>query len=193
MIREFDYNSITFQNIADNEHLEFICDGDKQKVVVNYNRYFMTNNDSFVDMLQTYFPPFLQQFLNKFAVTKFYKKTLENRRSSIDESIEYYYFFDWECLDLSPYKSYSNYEKVKGLLRVGRFGLIPNYQHDELKTIVIDFRNKEAYLERGLAIKPYASYVLKHRQEIPKYMQPLIDKLWVDYDNYIRSEESECR
>jgi hypothetical protein len=24
-------------------------------------------------------------------------------------------------------------------------------------------------------------------------MQPLIDKLWVDYDNYIRSEESECR
>lgn len=35
MIREFDYNSITLQNIADNEHLEFVCDGDKQKVVVN--------------------------------------------------------------------------------------------------------------------------------------------------------------
>lgn len=35
MIREFDYNSITLQNIADNEHLEFICDGDKQKVIVN--------------------------------------------------------------------------------------------------------------------------------------------------------------
>lgn len=148
-------------------------------------------NDNFLDdMLQTYFPSFLKQFLNEFAVTKFYKKTLENR-SSMDGSIEYYYFFDWECLDLSSYKSYSNDELIDGLLRVGRFGEIPSYQHDELKAIVIDFRNKEAYLERGLATKPYASYVLKHRQEIPKYMQPLIDKLWVDYDNYIRSKESE--
>lgn len=33
-MREFDYNSITLQNIEDNEHFIFICDGDRKKVVI---------------------------------------------------------------------------------------------------------------------------------------------------------------
>ena len=148
-------------------------------------------NDNFLnDMLQTYFPPFLKQFLNEFAETKFYKKTLEKLKFD-DESIENFYYFDWEAPRLDAFKRWTDKEKINSLLEYGIFGIIPHYQHDELKTIVIDFKNKEAYLERGLATQPYASYVLKHKQEIPKYMQPLIDKLWVDYDNYIRSKESE--
>lgn len=146
--------------------------------------------DNFLDdMLQTYFPSFLKQFLNELAKTKFYKKTLEKRKWD-DESIENFYYFDWEAPRLSPYDRWTDEEKINSLLEYGIFGTIPYYQHDELKVIVIDFRNKEAYLERGIATKPFASYVLKHKQEIPKYMQPLIDKLWVDYDNYISAKES---
>lgn len=140
--------------------------------------------DNFDDMLQTYFPDFLKQFLNEFAETKFYKKTLEKRKCS-DDTIENYYYFDWECPDLSFYKNHSNDELIEGLLRIGIFGSIPHYQYDELKVIVINFRRKEAYLERGIATEPYARYVLKHRQEIPKYMYPLINKLWKDYNDYI--------
>ena len=34
MKREFDYEEITIKNIEDNEHLIFICDGDKGKTTV---------------------------------------------------------------------------------------------------------------------------------------------------------------
>lgn len=34
MNREFDYNSISLKDIGDNEHLIFICDGDKKKVII---------------------------------------------------------------------------------------------------------------------------------------------------------------
>ena len=34
MKREFDYETITFQDIEDNSHLKFVCDGDSKKVKV---------------------------------------------------------------------------------------------------------------------------------------------------------------
>lgn len=34
MKREFDYETITFQDIEDNSHLIFVCDGDSKKVKV---------------------------------------------------------------------------------------------------------------------------------------------------------------
>lgn len=34
MYREFDYNSISLKDIEDNEHLIFMCDGDKKKVII---------------------------------------------------------------------------------------------------------------------------------------------------------------
>lgn len=143
------------------------------------------------EMLQTKFPSFLKKFLNEFAKTKFYKKTLEKRQWGYGDVTDYSYFFDWEAPRLSPYKAWTDEEKINSLLEYGRFGLIPRYQHDELKVIVINFKIKEAYLERGIATQPYASYILKHRQEIPKYMQPLINKLWQDYDDYVSKKESE--
>lgn len=118
-------------------------------------------NDNFLnDMLQTYFPPFLKQFLNEFAETKFYKKTLEKRKFD-DESIENFYYFDWEAPRLSSFKRWTDKEKINSLLEYGIFGAIPHYQHDELKTIIIDFKNKEAYLERGLASKVINKILLK--------------------------------
>ena len=141
------------------------------------------------NMLQTKFPSFFKKFLNEFAETKFYKKTLEKRQWGYGDVTDYSYFFDWKAPRLSPYKAWTDGEKLNSLLEYGIFGAIPHYQYDELKVIVIDFKNKEAYLERGMATKPYASYVLKHKQEIPKYMKPLIEQLWIDYDNYIKEEE----
>lgn len=141
------------------------------------------------EMLQSYFPEFLKEFLNKFAETRFYKKTLEDRTFD-DDNIANYYYMDWECPILSPYSKHSNEELINGLLEVGVFGSIPHYQYDILKVIVINFKDKEAHLETGYAVQPYASYVLKSKRNIPKYMQPLIDKLFRDYDEYIerRSE-----
>lgn len=34
MKRDFDYETITLQNIEENSHLEFVCDGDNKKVRV---------------------------------------------------------------------------------------------------------------------------------------------------------------
>ena len=34
MKREFNYEDITLQDIANNPHLTFICDGDTKKVIV---------------------------------------------------------------------------------------------------------------------------------------------------------------
>lgn len=34
MKREFDYETITLQDIENNSHLIFICDGDNKKVIV---------------------------------------------------------------------------------------------------------------------------------------------------------------
>ena len=147
------------------------------------------NDDFLENMLQNYFPSFLKKFLNEFAETKFYKKTLEERKYT-HYPIENYCYFDWKAPRLSSYKSYTDEERINSLLEYGIFGSIPHYQYDQLKVIVIDFKNKEAYLERGYAVKPYASYVISKRQEIPKYMKPLLDKLWVDYDEYIKEKDN---
>lgn len=144
-------------------------------------------DEELLNMLHTDFPIFLKNFLNEFAETKFYKKTLEDRKLNID-GIENYYYFDWECPTLSPFNRYTNEVKINALLKIGIFGAIPHYQYDKLKVIVIDFKNKEAYLERGFATEPYASYVLKKRFGIPKYMKPLIEKLFKEYDDYMKGD-----
>ena len=144
--------------------------------------------------LHNKFPRFLKDFLNDFVKTKFFQKPYKLRKEWIDVyeyKVEDFFIVDWECPTLSPYKEHTDEKLISAILTVGVFGEIPHYQHDELKIIVIDFKNKEAYLERGLAIKPYARYVLKHKLKIPNYMQPLINKLWADYDDYITNKESE--
>lgn len=146
------------------------------------------------EMLHNKFPRFLKDFLNEFVKTRFFQKTYKSRKEYVDAydyKVEDYYLVDWECPKLSPYIRHSDEVKIESLLNVGKFGLIPHYQHDELKAIIIDFKKKEAYIEEGLAVEPYAYRVISHKRNIPKYMQPLINKLWIDYDNYIKSKESE--
>lgn len=146
----------------------------------------------YLEMLHHSFPDFLKEFLNNFVKTKFYKKAYKKARSYADEynfKVDDYFLVDWGCLTLSSSKSYTNEELINGLLEKSQFGLIPHYQYDELKVIVLDFKNKEAHIEQGYAVQHYASYVLKHRRPIPKYMQPLIDKLWKDYDEYTKEKD----
>ena len=168
---------------------------DDKKITLEDMKKFMEQADEWDkerinNMLHNKFPRFLKDFLNEFANTKFYAKTKEDKKWGYEELPDYF-AFDWKCELLSPFKEYTDEEKVQSLLELGTFGSIPRYQYDELKVIVIDFKNKEAYLERGMATKLYASYVLKHKQEIPKYMQPLINKLWADYDEYMLAKESD--
>lgn len=149
--------------------------------------------EEIAEMLHNDFPEFLKEFLNAFVKTRFYKKQYEESvKTYKDYNVKFddYFRVDWECPILSSNKNYTNEELVNGLLEVGVFGTIPHYQYDELKVIVINFKDKEAHLETGYAVQPYASYVLKSKRNIPKYMQPLIDKLFRDYDEYIerRSE-----
>lgn len=81
MIREFDYNSITFQNIADNEHLEFVCDGDRKRVVVvNYNLM-----DNFVKNLEKTIKPLVETFNNIAKIFKTIWDSIEPKVSSIIE------------------------------------------------------------------------------------------------------------
>ena len=140
------------------------------------------------EMLHNKFPRFLKDFLNEFVKTKFFQKTYKSRKEYVDcyeYKVEDYYLVDWECPKLFPNNRYSDEEKIESLLNVGKFGLIPHYQHDELKAIVIDFKNKEAYLEEGLAVGLWASRVVMTKRNIPKYMQPLIDELFIRYDEEI--------
>lgn len=146
------------------------------------------------NMLHNKFPRFLKDFLNEFVKTKFFQKVYKDRKEYADcyeYKVEDYYLVDYEAPLLTPYFRYTDDKKLKSLLKFGKFGMIPHYQYDELKVIVLDFKNKEAYLEEGMATKPYASYVLKHKRKTPKYMQPLIDKLWSDYDDYINKKGNE--
>ena len=140
------------------------------------------------EMLHNKFPRFLKDFLNEFVKTKFFQKTYKSRKEYVDcyeYKVEDYYLVDWECPRLSPYMRHSDEKKLESLLNVGKFGLIPHYQHDELKAIVIDFINKEAYLEEGLAVDAYASRVVSHKRNVPKYMQPLVEQLFKRYDKEI--------
>lgn len=139
---------------------------------------------NYEEYLHIKFPDFLKDFLNKFVNTKFYVKSLKERKEIYGEEHPDYLFVDWQCLDLQPYINYSDEEKINGLLRIGEFGLIPHYQHDEKKTIVINFIEKKAWLMRGFATEPYAKYILQHKQEIPRYMKPLIKELFDNYDKY---------
>lgn len=158
----------------------------------NIDNYIVQKNkekqEEVSEMLHNRFPDFLKEFLNSFVKTKFYKKAYEKARSYADEfnfKIDDYFLVDWECL----ISNVNEKNIIDGLLKRSQYGLIPHYQYDELKVIVLDFEHKEAHLEQGYAVQPYASYVLKHRREIPKYMQPLIDKLWKDYDEYMKDKE----
>lgn len=140
------------------------------------------------DYIHYTFPQFLKDFLIELADTKFYKKSFDSRHF-FDEGYELpsYLYFDWECLSN---KKFNPETIIDDLLVKSRYGDIPHYKGDKLKTVTIDFKNKHAYIERGWATEYYASYVLSKEYTIPKYMQPLIDKLFEDYDRYIEEGDN---
>lgn len=148
--------------------------------------------EQLAEMLHNQFPRFLKDFLNEFVKTKFFQKPYKSRKEHAEcyeYKVEDYFLVDWECPTLSSWNRHSDDELLKALLVVGKFGEIPHYQHDELKAIVIDFENKKAHLEIGFATEPYASKVVKHNKEIPKYMQPLLEQLWIGYEEYKRGNK----
>ena len=137
--------------------------------------------------LHNQFPQFLKNFLNELAKTRFYKKTLADRKWGYENlaNIDDMFFMDWECLSN---KVYNKETIIDDMLVRSRYGLSPNYKGDKLVMININFRDKKAHLERGWAVGYYASRVLSKDYDIPKYMRPLVNKLFSDYDEYMKNK-----
>lgn len=111
-------------------------------------------------------PELILEIMNWLCETKFYNKTFKERKQGYEEINEKWKFCDFVV--------------EEGTLSqpiVIKIGLIPHYQGDYEKTILIDFKHKDnCYLIRGYATGPYASKVIKNMYPIPKYMKEQLYK-----------------
>lgn len=150
------------------------------------NKYWFGNSyaDELIDyysMLQHQFPQFLKDFLSEFVKTKFFKKYYEDYKEFCPNYADYC-LANWQT---SGNRHQSNFNDITNIFEDWvNFGEIPRYQGDEFCAIHIDFQAKKAEVIRGYAVGLYASRVLKNYRPVPKYMQPLVDKLFLDYENW---------
>lgn len=110
------------------------------------------------------------EIMNWLCSTRFYRKTFLERKKLYPKVKENYKFVDFEI--------------EKGTLEkpeIIKIGLIPKYQYDHEKTVVINVENIEniekSYIRRGYAVGAYASKVISNQFPLPRYMKKRLKEL----------------
>ena len=131
------------------------------------------------------FPKFIKDFMEYFITTKFMKNTMD--KYGLHNSFGVY-----DCASMG-WRTYSGDKReplsdtIHNILYdCFDIGMTPHYQGDHEKVVHINFKEKTAIIKRGYAVGLYGSKVIENKYPIPKYMQPQIDKLFADYDEYIK-------
>ena len=132
-------------------------------------------------MFQHQYPEFLKEFLSNFVKTKFFKKYYDEYRESYPDLPDYC-LANWSIKSLNCYADRDCITKIFSCWV--EFGEIPHYAGDKLCAIKINFKEKKAEVVRGYAVGLYASRILKESRPIPKYMQPIVDKLFEDFEEW---------
>lgn len=132
-------------------------------------------------MEQHQYPTFLKKFLSKFVQTKFFAKSYNDYKESYPDYEDYCYA-NWYT---SGSRANTVFDNINNIFNSWvEFGDIPRYQYDSLKAIHIDFVNREAHIVTGWAVAPYASRIIKNERKLQRYMVPLVEKLFKDYDKW---------
>ena len=142
---------------------------------------YATQLIDYYSMLQHQFPQFLKDFLSEFVKTKFFKKYYTQYKEFYSDYADYC-LANWQT---SGSRNNTEFDNINNMFKSWVcFGEIPHYKEDALCAIRIDFQARKAEVVNGYAVGFYASKILKNYRPVPKYMQPLVDKLFLDYENW---------
>lgn len=139
-------------------------------------------------MLQHQYPDFLKEFLSKFVKTRFFKKYYDEYKGSYPELPDYC-LANWQVMTGNGHFVYGKQEIEFVFKDWVTFGEIPTYKHDELCAIRLNFAKKQAEVVRGLAVGYWASKVVKKGRPVPKYMQPIVDKVFADFEEWNKTHK----
>lgn len=159
--------------------MEIISDSTAREI--NKEDYFI---EEYYKMEQHQFPKFLKDFMTAISNSRFYKKSADKLMKCLPEYAERYCTLNWQTNTGSRRESID--ETMYNIMNYGvNLGIIEHYQSDTRKAICIDWECRKVWIERGWKAK--CGYEpLVNTYKTPKYMQPLIDKLFIDYDNWMK-------
>jgi hypothetical protein len=131
------------------------------------------------------FPKFIKDFMEYLLTSSFLKKIVEQRGDKNP-------FGNYDCVTMG-WLTYAGNKReclsdtIHNILfdSVG-IGDNAHYQGDHEKIVYINFRKKFAEIRRGYAAGLWASKIIENTFSIPKYMRPIVDRLFEEYDEYIK-------
>lgn len=160
---------------------------DKDGRTIWFANSYASDLIEYYSMTQHQYPDFLKNFLNKFVKTNFYKRKYEEYKDFYPDYADYCYA-NWQTNGNRHFNT--DFDDINNLFQDWAvFGAIPRYQYDTLCAIQIDFKNKKAEVVRGYAVAPYASRVLKKYYPVPKYMKPIVEELFEEFEKW---KEENC-
>jgi len=147
------------------------------------------------DLFPNQFPQFLKDFLNDFVQSNFFKGVYEEQQTDeekkyMKENNKFYLACDWEFEDENIDIILKNNSKIFGDCSFGKLGF---YQYDTVCSIIINFEEKTARTERGYCFGSYGTGRRITRRTSPKYMQPLLQRLFEQYDGWAQKEKEKTK
>ena len=194
-LKIFDYKSPSF----DKEYYDYIEEVDKWEYQTGKPVICSNGQEGRIPCEKSYamaqwlksevhqFPKFIKDFMEYLLTTPFFKNkvskiSFKNPFNEYDCACVHWQTFTGdrrECLS----------DTIYNMLNDGvAFGEVSYYQGDRETVVYINFKNKFAEIRRGYATGLYASKVIRNKYPIPKYMQPRIEQLFKDYEDYVKEQ-----
>ena len=165
------------------------CFYNKENKQIEKGRTFWTHNVysddliEYYEMIQHQYPQFLKDFLSAFVKTRFFAKYYKEYKEAYPDYADYCLANWW----VSGSRHNSEFDNINNIfVNSVEFGEIPRYEGDKYCAIILNFKTKEAKVARGWAVGAWASKVLKKYSPVPKYMKPIVDKLFNDFDTWAK-------
>lgn len=135
------------------------------------------------------YPQFIKDFLVSMSNTRLFNKWAETHLScSFDEELLFtkenrWLLFGYRFKDHKPFEAFKTQSPIVDDLLFGDCGY---YQYETIKAVGINFEEKRSWILEGFCVGPWCSAAKQRTRPVPKYMQPIIDKLFKDYDEWVK-------